>query len=471
MHAHGPAPPHGGEGRPRLEVADVFRAHGEAYRQRQLLTRDQLNVMRDIETCRTAVLGGHVDVCDACGHSVPAYNSCRNRHCPKCQALTAAKWVAERMDRILPTHYFHGVFTLPAQLRPLCRRNPVRLYDLLFVAASQTLLQLGRDPERLGAQLGFTAVLHTWTRALEYHPHVHVIVTGGGLATAGDRWVTVDPGYLFPVQVQSMLFRGKFLDGLRRLYAAGDLDLGGKCGDWASPAGFQVLLDRLYALDWVVYAKRPFAGPEQVFKYFSNYTHRVGLSNRRLVSLDARGVCFRTKDGKTVTLAPEDFIRRFLLHVLPSGFVKIRHYGLMASSNAKTKLAAARRLLESTPPPPTSPTTAPEASAALTTSTILTQADGATTDVTSPTPSPSARAHSVGGASDPRVPQSTSSSGSDSHQDWRDLFKQLTGIDLTRCPRCQQGRMLRFPLPPPENTWPGSIGGPGVAMTGRPDTS
>jgi hypothetical protein len=424
--------------------------------------------MRDIETCRTAVLGGHVDVCDACGHSVPSYNSCRNRHCPKCQALTAAKWVAERMDRILPTHYFHGVFTLPAELRALCRRNPERLYDLLFEATSHALLQLGRDPERLGAQLGFTAVLHTWTRALEYHPHVHVIVTGGGLATGGDRWITADPGYLFPVQVQSVLFRGKFLDGLRRIYAAGDLDLGGKCSDWASPAGFRVLLDRLYALDWVVYAKRPFAGPEQVFKYLSNYTHRVGLSNRRLVSLDAGGVCFRTKDGKTVTLAPQDFIRRFLLHVLPSGFVKIRHYGLMASSNAKTKLVVARRLLESPPLPPTFPTTAP---ASRTTSSTPPQTARATTDAVPTTPPPPPPGHNVDGGSVSGAAQSTSIGGSESHKDWRDLLKQLTGIDLTRCPRCQQGRMLRFPLPAPEAARPGSLSGPRVAARAAPDTS
>ena len=423
--------------------------------------------MRDIETCRTAVLGGHLDVCDACGHAVPSYNSCRNRHCPKCQALTAARWVAERMDRILPTHYFHGVFTLPAELRPLCRRNPVRLYDLLFETSSQTLLQLGRDPDRLGAQLGFTAVLHTWTRTLEYHPHLHVIVTGGGLSPEGDRWITADPGYLFPVQVQSVLFRGKFLDGLRRLSAAGDL--GGKGSDWESPAGFQSLLDRLYRLDWVVYAKRPFAGPEQVFKYLSNYTHRVGLSNRRLVSFDERGVCFRTKDGKTVTLTPQEFIRRFLLHVLPSGFVKIRHYGLMASSNAKTKLVVARKLLQSAPPPSTSPTTATETSVAPTPLSGPTQVDGATTDAAS---SAAPRAGhidiGVGAAS---APQSTPITGSDKGKDWRDLLKQLTGVDLAVCPRCGQGRMLRFSLPTPQHTRSGSLAAPSVAPAGRLDTS
>lgn len=381
-----PVPPLGT--RPALEVADIFRAHGEAYRQRHLLTSDQLAAMRAIETCRTEVLGGHLDVCDGCGYSRPSYNSCRNRHCPKCQSLVQAKWIERRTERILPTHYFHVVFTLPAQLRRLSRCNSETLYDLLFETVSQTLLELGKDPERLGAQLAFTAVLHTWTRTLQYHPHLHCIVAGGGLSLTGDRWVPARRKYLFPVKVLSRLFRGKFLARLRQLYDDGELI----AGPLAAPPDFKNLVDQLYHREWVVYAKRPFGGAEQVYKYLGRYTHRVGISNQRLVSFDGHQVCFRTKNGDTVTLPAEEFIRRFLQHVLPARFVKIRHYGLMASSNATTKLPIARRLLDGDAPTPAIP---------------------------------------------PSVPIS----------DWRELLKKLTGIDLTLCPRCGIGRMTPQPLP------------------------
>lgn len=384
--------------RPTLEVADIFRAHGDAYRQRHALTDDQWAVMRAIETCRTAVLGGHVDVCDACGYSRPAYNSCRNRHCPKCQSLIQAAWIEQRKGRILPSSYFHVVFTLPAELRGLCRRNAKTLYKLLFQTVSKTLLELGDDAGRLGAQIGFTAVLHTWSRSLELHPHLHCIVTGGGLSPSGDQWIPARRRYLFPVKVLSRLFRGKFLDRLRQLYERGDLDLGGHCGPLAASAAFEQLLDKLYRREWVVYAKRPFGGPEQVYKYLGRYTHRVGLSNQRLVAFDGEQVCFRTKDGNTITLSAEEFIRRFLLHVLPAGFVKIRHYGLMSSANAKTKLVAARRLLEAG---------------------------------TTPLESHASEA--------PPPPTATAS-------DWRERFKSLTGIDLTVCPRCAQGTMIAQPL-------------------------
>jgi hypothetical protein len=448
-----------------LEVADIFLAHGEEYRRQHPLTRDQGDAMRAIEACRTAVLGGHVDVCQQCGFARPAYNSCRNRHCPKCQALSAAKWVAERMDRVLPTHYFHSVFTLPAHLRPLCRRQPKPLFDLLFASASQTLLELGRDPQRLGAQLGFTLVLHTWTRALQYHPHVHVIVTGGGLAPQGDRWIAARPDYLFPVQVQSALFRGKFLDGLRQLYGAGALDLGGQCSEVASPRAFQELLDRLYQLDWVVYAKRPFAGPEQVFRYLGHYTHRVGLSNRRLVSFDERGVCFRTKDGKTVTLTPQEFIRRFLLHVLPTGFVKIRHYGLMAASNAKTKLAVARKLL--TPARPITQPPAGETTAAPSAPLVTPQAQAA---VASAATGAVLLSGGTGTGAAAAMPQSTAVSPT--ANDWREVLKQLTGLDLSQCPSCGHGMMRRHALPTPP--WVKSrrpVAPPRYEATGPPDTS
>ena len=344
--------------------------------------------MRAIEDCRTERLGGHLDVCAGCAFTRPAYNSCRNRHCPKCQALTQAAWIDKRMEYVLPTHYFHVVFTLPHELGALALRNRKPIFDLLFSAAARTLLELGKDEKRLGAQLGVTAVLHTWTRDLRFHPHVHCIVTGGGLAPLGDRWISSRPKYLFPVRVLSDLFRGKFLDGLARAYEHGELDLGGACSELANPEAFAQLKDTLYRKNWVVYAKRPFAGPEQVFKYLGQYTHRVGISNHRLVSFDEHGVCFGTKNGKQVTVAPMEFIRRFLLHVLPDGFAKIRHYGLHASSNVHTKLAEARRHLAANDKPvDTSP----------------------------------------------------------SQQTWQEQHLALTGVDLTTCPRCG-GEMRSHPL-------------------------
>jgi hypothetical protein len=310
-----------------------------------VVSPEQRAAMRAIEVCRTEVLGGHVDVCNTCAFARPAYNSCRNRHCPKCQALSQAAWIDKRMAYVLPTHYFHVVFTLPHELGAITLRNRKTLFNLLFSAAARTLLELGKDEARLGAQLGVTAVLHTWTRDLRFHPHVHCIVTGGGLAPQGDRWISSRPKYLFPVRVLSDLFRGKFLDELAQAYDRGELDLGGACVELANPEVFSQLTDTLYRKNWVVYAKRPFAGPEQVFKYLGQYTHRVGISNHRLVSFDDHGVCFRTKNGKQVTVTPTEFIRRFLLHVLPDGFAKIRHYGLHASSNVHTKLTAAQRHL------------------------------------------------------------------------------------------------------------------------------
>jgi hypothetical protein len=331
-----------GEGRPRLELADVFLAHGEAYRRTHVLTPQQARAMRAIESCRTAALGGHLEVCDRCGFERPAYNSCRNRHCPKCQAGAQAAWVARHVARILPTHYFHVVFTLPDQLRALVHRNRRLLFNLLFAAAAETLLQLGQ--QRLGATLAVTAVLHTWTRAMGFHPHVHCLVSGGGLAADG-TWKPTRQDYLFPHLVLSRLFRGKFLAGLARLYERGALDLGGECAILADPDVFRLFKDRLYGKDWVVYAKPPFAGPAQVYRYLGRYTHRIAISNARLEAFDERGIRFRTKHGKTVTLLAEEFIRRFLLHVLPEGFHKIRHYGLLAAGNLKGKLELAQRCL------------------------------------------------------------------------------------------------------------------------------
>lgn len=379
-----------------MEVADIFRAHGEVYRQRHVLTPDQLKVMRAIEVCRTEVLGGHLDVCDQCGYSQPSYNSCRDRHCPKCQSLSQAKWIEERMERLLPVHYFHVVFTLPSSLRPVCRRNQREMYKLLFAAATKTLLTLGEDPKRLGGQLGITAVLHTWTRELEFHPHLHCIVTGGGLSPDGTSWKAARRKYLFPIKVLSQLFRGIFLDLLRRAHEDGEIRLDG--------VDDKKLFDSLYRTDWVVYAKPPFGGPEQVFKYLGRYTHRVGISNQRLISMDERGVTFATKNGRTTTLSPEEFIRRFLLHVLPPGFVKIRHYGLWAAGNVFTRLAAARQLLGTVPPVPTV------------------------------------------------APMEFEPSGNES--EWQVRLLRLVGIDVTRCPRCGEGRMIRHALPATAETRP-----------------
>jgi predicted Zn-ribbon and HTH transcriptional regulator len=319
-----------------LELADLVRLHGKTLAGRCVLSPEQHATLRDIERCRTAVLGGHLDVCTECGYEKPSYNSCRNRHCPKCQALAQARWIETRVERILPVHYFHVVFTLPSELRAVAKRFREKVFDLLFASASQTLLELGNDPERLGAELGVTMVLHTWTRDLRFHPHVHAIVTGGGLSEEGSRWVPSDETFLFPVQVMGALFRGKMIAALERAHERRELDL------------HSVDIPALYETRWVVYAKRPFGGPEQVIRYLGRYTHRVGISNTRLVSMDDRNVTFRTKTG-VVTLEGVAFLARFLQHVLPPRFVKIRHYGLHSASHAKTRLVVAKDLLAPTP--------------------------------------------------------------------------------------------------------------------------
>jgi Putative transposase/Transposase zinc-binding domain len=337
--------------RPAPLVADIVRAHGPDFQRTHVLTPGQGRTLRAIAACRTAALGGHLDVCLACGYSRPSYNSCRNRHCPSCQGKASAAWVEARMQRVLPTPYFHLVFTLPEQLRPLVHRNRRRLFDLLFKAASQTLLTLAADPKHLGATIGITAVLHTWTRDLSFHPHLHCVVTGGGLAVDAEHWIASPYSrFLFPVQVMSALFRGKFLAGLVRLYERDELDLGGPLESLRDPEVFQLLKDSLYRKRWVVYAKRPFGGPEQVFSYLGLYTHRVAISNRRILAVDRETVRFTTRGQKTATLAHTEFLRRLVLHVLPKGFVKIRHYGLLAPRHADAKLEAARRLLGASAP-------------------------------------------------------------------------------------------------------------------------
>jgi len=350
------------KGRPALEVADIFRAHGPAWRdaQRGHLSLAQLKVMSAITQCRTAALGGHVLRCDGCGLDQVSYNSRRNRHCPKCQSSAAKRWLDARQADLLPVDYYHVVFTLPAPIADIAYQNKAALYGLLFDIAAETLLRIAADLKHLGASIGATLVLHTWGSALTHHPHVHGIVPGGGLAPDGTRWIACRPGFFLPVRVLSRLFRRRFLEELQRLHDGGKLRFFGEHAVLAEPAAFKAWLAPLRQCEWVVYAKRPFAGPQAVLAYLSRYTHRVAISNSRLLAMDERGVTFRWKDyrakGKTrhraMTLSPQEFMRRFLLHVLPGGFHRIRHYGLLSNSNRRDHLALARELLHVTPPPP-----------------------------------------------------------------------------------------------------------------------
>ena len=346
--------------RASLEVADIFRAEGASYRAVQAghLSLVQLKVMSAIENCRTAALGGHVDGCDDCGYLRVAYNSCRNRHCPRCQGAAARAWLAEREADLLPVGYFHVVFTLPAEIGDIAWQNKAVVYDLLIRAASETMVTIAADPRHLGARIGITAVLHTWGSAMTHHPHVHMIVPGGGISLDGRRWVSSRPAFLLPVRVLGALFRRLFLTRLIALHEAGKLAFFGDQADLADPRFFLRHLAPLRKKRWVVYAKAPFSGPETVLAYLSRYTHRVAISNQRLIAYDEAGVAFRYKDyrregperQRVMTLAPHEFIRRFLLHVLPHGFHRIRHYGLLASSVRKLDIARARELLAAAPP-------------------------------------------------------------------------------------------------------------------------
>jgi hypothetical protein len=387
---------------PALELADIVRVHGAELCRVRTLTPEQHRTLRAVERCRTALLGGHLDVCTACGEKRPAYNSCRDRHCPKCQALAQAKWVRARSERLLPVPHFHVVFTLPAELRPIAKLNRRLVFDLLFDAASATLLELGLDPKRIGALLGITAVLHTWTRELRFHPHLHCIVTGGGWSLPEARWISGRARYLLPVRVLGALFRGKFLAALQLAQRGGRLRLPGD----PDPQAFEQLSAALHKKSWVVYAKRPFGGSEEVVRYLGRYTHRVGLSNRRLVALDPAGVTFRTKNGKSVTVEPVEFLSRFVEHVLPARFVKIRHYGLLAPAHVPSTLAAARCSLSAPSCKTTLPSKAP-----------LT------------------------------VPAQAAA-------DWQSLLHELTGIDVRVCSACGARAVERRPLPvarpPPE---------------------
>lgn len=378
-----------GQGPPRLTVGGIARAHFGDFIARHALSEAQRKVLRDVAACRTPVLGGRLDVCARCGDEKTVFHSCRNRHCPTCQSLSQARWIEGRMARLLPTDYFHVVFTVPDDLLAgLAMRNRTVFFDALFAAGSQTLLELGRDEKRLGAQLGLTAVLHTWTRDLRFHPHLHCIVMGGGLSDDG-QWKSTKRDYLFPVAVLSKLFRGKVVAILDEAYRAGELNLRGVEGfgvtDAADDAAWLRLKRKLYRTSWVSYAKPPFAGPESVYQYLGRYTHRVGLSNHRLLSATDDAVTFRTRGEETATLHPHEFLRRFLQHVLPPGFVKLRHYGLLAPGNVNTRLVTAREVLERrfpvAPPAPVATATAEE-------------------------------------------------------NTWGDLLRRLTGHDVTRCAKC-----------------------------------
>ena len=385
--------------RPALEVAQIFCHHGPDYRKNQRLGPEQHKAMRDIERCRTARLGGHVDVCSqGCGYSAISYNSCRNRHCPKCQSLKQARWLAERLERLLPIPYFHLVVTLPHDLQPLARFNQTLIFNLLFDAASRALLQFARDYERLKAQIGFTAVLHTWDQDLNFHPHLHLVATGGGLSEDGQRWIAAG-SFLLPVRALSKIIRGKFVEALEKACREGRLR--GQAPGLEDPGQFQRFLRKLRRKKWVVYAKGAFGGSQKAYHYLSRYTHRVAIANHRLVSLAEGKVSFQARDNsrpgqkRLVTLTTPEFIRRFLLHVLPPRFVKIRHYGLMAPGNAKTKLEKARAL-------------------------IYLQEPGATDDLT-------------------RQKLDTPSEA----KTWQEMLKALTGVDLTICPNCGQGKLIR----------------------------
>jgi hypothetical protein len=371
----------------RVELADIVRTHGARYRQTHRLARVQRAALRAIETCRTAVLGGQRETCDRCGATRITYRSCGNRHCPKCQTLVKERWLAARQADLLPIPYFHVVFTLPHALNALAQGNPRVLYTLLFRAGADTLLTFGRDPRHLGGTVGITAILHTWGQTLAQHVHLHCLVTGGALAADRSRWIAGRSSFLFPVSALSMVFRAKYLAGLHRAFEAGALTFAGGTAEVADRHAFRAFLGRLRTLDWVVYAKRPFAGPEQVLTYLGRYTHRVALSNDRLIDHRDGRVWFRWKDYadhdrvKIMTLEVDEFLRRFLLHVVPRGFMRIRHFGLLANRTRRRTLTRCRDLLGQPPPEDACP------------------------------------------------------------EPVHRLMQRLTGVDLSRCPVCGEGRM------------------------------
>jgi Putative transposase/Transposase zinc-binding domain len=352
-------------GRPALEVADIFRDHGAAWRDanRGHVSLAQMKVMSAIESCRTAALGGHVARCEDCAHTTIAYNSCRNRHCPKCQGAVAREWMEERQAELLPVPYFHIVFTLPSEIGDIAYQNKAVIYDLLFKASAETMLTIAADPKHLGARIAITAVLHTWGSAMTHHPHVHMIVPGGGLSPDGKRWIAARPNFLLPVLVLSRLFRRLMLEKLAAAHEAGKLAFFGEHVHLTGAKAFAAFLAPLKRTKWFVYSKRPFAGPKAVLAYLSRYTHRVAISNSRLIAADETSVTFKVKDYRvqgpgrytTMTLGAHEFIRRFLLHVLPKGFHRIRHYGFLAGGRRDESIAQARQLLEAAASSATNP--------------------------------------------------------------------------------------------------------------------
>jgi len=383
--------------RPRLEVADVLRRYGAAYRAEHETSPStaQRRVMRAIEACRTAALGGHVEECDneTCGHQHIAYNSCRNRHCPKCQSLARAQWIEQRQAELLNCPYFHVVFTVPEEVAAIAYQNKAAVYNILFAATAETLRIIAADPKHLGADIGFLAVLHTWGQALTHHPHLHCVIPGGGLSPDGQGWIACRPGFFLPVRVLSRYFRRRFLELLVHAFDGGELEFFSALQGLRERKAFLHYLDPLGEKEWVVYAKAPFAGPEQVLDYVGRYTHRVAISNNRILNIDDGKVTFKWKDyrdgnaQKTMALEADEFIRRFLLHVLPQGMQRIRYYGLLGNRHRQEKLEQCRKLLEMEPPTP------------------------AKIEVKAPS-------------------------------DYRDRYEALTGVSLHECPLCHKGRMV-----------------------------
>jgi hypothetical protein len=380
---------------PGIEVADIFRNYGPAYREAHKLPYNHLRVTRAIEVCRTAVLGGHKDKCDNCGHLEISYNSCRNRHCPKCQTLRKERWIEARSDDLLPIQYFHVVFTIPSELNPLVLMNQKVIYDLLFRSVSETLTELAHDQKHLGAQIGATGILHTWGQNLMDHPHIHCIVTGGGLSPDGSRWVSCRKGFFLPVKVMSALFSGKFLDHLKHCFKRGVLVFPGCISHLDDPGDFESFRKQLYKKKWVVYCKPPFDGPKGVLQYLGRYTHRIAISNNRILINRDGNVSFLWRDyaddnrKKTMTLKADEFIRRFLLHVLPSRYVRIRHFGLLANRNRNNAVAVCRKILG--------------------TGKAIAKEDSR-------------------------------------KETWQEQLVRICGIDVTVCPVCKKGRMSRMAL-------------------------
>jgi Putative transposase/Transposase zinc-binding domain len=381
--------------RPKLEVADVFRRYGEAYREQHdgSLSSAQRRVMTAIEVCRTAALGGHLERCDCCNHERPCYDSCRDRHCPKCQSLARAEWVEKRTSEVLRTHYFHVVFTIPEQVASIAYQNKDLVYGILFRATAETLSTIAADPQHLGAEIGFFAVLHSWGQNLLFHPHLHCVVPGDGISPDGTRWISCRPNFFLPVKVLSRLFRRLFLKYLQEAFDAGKLQFFTSLQGLQDPQAFTCHLDLARHAEWVVYAKPPFAGPQQVVNYVGRYTHRVAISNHRIVDIEDGQVKFKWRDyrdnnqQKTMILSADQFIGRFLLHVLPSGFHRIRYYGFLGNRHRKEKLERCRQLLGMASPKESSAEPAPQ-------------------------------------------------------EDYRDRYERLTGRSLRECPVCHRGRMI-----------------------------